>query len=49
LAEAYKKSEQLRGEGDAEATAIYAEAYSVDPEFYEFTRSLKGLYRNFSK
>jgi membrane protease subunit HflC len=35
LAEAYKKSEQLRGEGDAEATAIYAEAYSVDPEFYD--------------
>ena len=47
LAEAYKKSEQLRGEGDAEATAIYAEAYSVDPEFYEFTRSLKAYVETF--
>ena len=47
LAEAYKKSEQLRGEGDAEATAIYAEAYSVDPEFYEFTRSLKAYTETF--
>ena len=47
LAEDYKKSEQLRGEGDAEATAIYAEAYSVDPEFYEFTRSLKAYTETF--
>jgi membrane protease subunit HflC len=47
LAEAYKKSEQLRGQGDAEATAIYAEAYSVDPEFYEFTRSLKAYTETF--
>ena len=47
LAEAYKKSEQLRGEGDAKATAIYAEAYSVDPEFYEFTRSLKAYTETF--
>jgi membrane protease subunit HflC len=47
LAEAYKKSEQLRGEGDAEATAIYAEAYSVDPEFYEFTRSLRAYTETF--
>lgn len=47
LAEAYKKSEQLRGEGDAEATAIYAKAYSVDPEFYEFTRSLKAYTETF--
>jgi len=47
LAEAYKKSEELRGEGDAEATAIYAKAYSVDPEFYEFTRSLKAYTETF--
>ena len=47
LAEAYKKSELLRGEGDAEATAIYANAYSVDPEFYEFTRSLKAYTETF--
>ena len=30
------------GEGDAEATRIYAEAYGSDPDFYEFTRSLEA-------
>jgi membrane protease subunit HflC len=40
LAEAYAKSEALRGEGDAEATAIYAGAYGKDEEFYSFTRHL---------
>lgn len=31
-----------RGEGDAEAARIYAEAYSQDPEFYAFVRSLQA-------
>ncbi len=47
LAEAYKLSEQLRGEGDAEAAGIYAEAFSQDPEFYEFTRSMKAYVETF--
>jgi membrane protease subunit HflC len=47
LAEAYKKAEQLRGEGDAESTRIYAEAFGQDPEFYEFTRSLKAYVETF--
>jgi len=47
LAEAYKKAEQLKGEGDAEAAAIYAESYSQDPEFYEFTRSMKAYVETF--
>ena len=47
LAEAYKKAEQLRGEGDAESTRIYAEAFGQDPEFYEFTRSLKAYTETF--
>ena len=42
LAEAYQKAELLRGEGDAEAARIYAEGFSQDPEFYEFTRSIKA-------
>ena len=41
LAEAYRKSQALRGEGDAEATGIYAQAYSKDEEFYSFTRHLE--------
>ena len=47
LAEAYKKAEQLRGEGDAESTRIYAEAFGQDREFYEFTRSLKAYVETF--
>ena len=41
-AEAVRDSEILRGEGDAEATRIYAESYGADPEFYEFVRSLEA-------
>jgi len=47
LAEAYKKAELLRGEGDADATRIYAEGFSQDPEFYEFTRSIKAYVETF--
>ncbi|MBU9720038.1 MULTISPECIES: protease modulator HflC [Bacillaceae] len=41
-AEAYETAEILRGQGDAEATKIYAEVYNQDPEFYEFFRSLQA-------
>ena len=44
-AEAYREAEKMRGQGDAESTGIYAAAYSKDPEFYNFTRSLQA-YRN---
>jgi membrane protease subunit HflC len=40
LAEAYRKAQTLRGEGDAEATAIYAGSYGQDIEFYSFSRHL---------
>ncbi len=42
LAKAYEESETRRGEGDAQATAIYAAAYGKDPEFYSFIRSLEA-------
>ena len=42
VAHARRDAEITRGEGDAEATRIYAEAYSVDPEFYSFVRSLEA-------
>jgi membrane protease subunit HflC len=45
LAEAYRKAESTRGEGDAGASAVYARAYNRNPEFYEFYRSL-GAYRD---
>lgn len=43
--EAYRDSQQIRGAGDAQAAAIYADAFSADPEFYSFYRSLEA-YRN---
>ena len=48
LADAYKISEQIRGDGDATAAAIYAESFSNDPEFYEFTRSMKAYDATFN-
>ena len=47
-AEAYRDAERIRGEGDATATSIYAEAYTKDPEFYSFTRSLNAYRDTFS-
>ncbi|MDR2678768.1 MAG: protease modulator HflC [Zoogloeaceae bacterium] len=45
LAEAYSKAQEIKGRGDAEAAAIYAKAFSQNPEFYAFYRSLEA-YRN---
>jgi len=42
LAQARKKAETLRGEGDGEAAKIYAAAFGHDPEFYKFYRSLQA-------
>lgn len=42
LANAICTSEELKGEGDAKAIAIYASAYMKDPEFFEFYRSLES-------
>jgi len=47
-AEAYRDAEQIRGDGDAQATRIYANAYNKDPEFYAFTRSLDAYRETFS-
>ena len=41
-ANAYRDSELIRGEGDAIATSVYAQAFNEDPEFYSFTRSLRA-------
>ena len=39
--EAYRKSEEIKGEADAKAARIYAEAYNKDPEFYNFWKSME--------
>lgn len=45
LAEAYKQSEILKGEGDAEAAKIFNDAFGKDPEFYSFFRHMQ-TYKN---
>jgi membrane protease subunit HflC len=42
LADAYRDGQLTRGEGDAKAAEIYASAYSKDPEFYAFYRSINA-------
>lgn len=42
LATAYETSQKLSGEGDAQATTIYARAFGQAPEFYAFTRRLQA-------
>ena len=45
IAEAYRDAQRIQGEGDAKASAIYAQAFGQNPEFYNFYRSLEA-YRN---
>ena len=47
LAEAYREAQRTKGEGDAKAAAIYAEAFGKNPEFYAFYRSLEAYRQTF--
>jgi len=38
---AYRQVQEVRGKADAEATRVYAESYSRNPEFYAFLRTLE--------
>lgn len=49
LANANKTAEELKGQGDAEAAKIYADAFSQAPEFYSFIRSLKAYEASFAE
>jgi len=44
--EAYKKSEEIKGNADAQAAAIYSNAYNKDPEFYTFWKSMESYKNN---
>lgn len=48
LAEARRQAQEIRGAGDAEATQIYAEAYSKNPQFYQFYRSMQAYQNTFA-
>ncbi|MGB4466567.1 MAG: protease modulator HflC [Azovibrio sp.] len=48
LAEAYRDAQKIKGEGDARAAAIYGQAFSQNPEFYAFYRSLEAYRATFN-
>ena len=48
LANAYRDSEKIRGEGDAASASNYAEAYNKDAEFYSFYRALESYKKSFT-
>ncbi len=47
MAEATKDAQKMRGAGDAIAAETYASAYTQDPEFYSFYRSLESYRKSF--
>jgi membrane protease subunit HflC len=47
LADAYRDAQRVKGEGDAKATDIYATAFSRDPQFYAFYRSMDAYRATF--
>ncbi len=49
IANANRDAEVIRGEGDARSAAIYAEAFTLDPEFYSFYRSMEAYKRSFGQ
>jgi membrane protease subunit HflC len=49
LAEAERESQQIRGQGDAERNRIYAEAFTQDPDFFAFYRSMQAYERGIGR
>jgi membrane protease subunit HflC len=49
VANATRDAQKIKGEGDAEAARIYAEAFGRDPQFAQFYRSLEAYKTSFSK
>jgi membrane protease subunit HflC len=47
--EAYRKAQEIMGKADAEATRIYAQAYNLDPELYQFLKTLESYRTSLTK
>ena len=47
ITEAYKDAQKIKGEGDASASRIYADAFSKNQDFYDFFRSLEAYRKSF--
>jgi membrane protease subunit HflC len=48
VANAYRDAQKFKGEGDAEAARLYAEAFGRDPQFAQFYRSLDAYKASFA-
>ena len=48
IAEAYRDAQKIKGEGDAEASRIYAQSFGKDPAFAQFYRSLEAYKSSFA-
>ena len=48
IANAYRDAQKIKGEGDAEAAHIYADAFGRDPQFAQFYRSLDAYKASFN-
>lgn len=49
IANAYREAQKIKGEGDAEAAKIFAQAFGKDPQFAQFYRSLDAYKATFNK
>jgi membrane protease subunit HflC len=49
LANAYREAQKIKGEGDAQAAHLYADAFGRDPNFAQFYRSLEAYKSTFNK
>jgi membrane protease subunit HflC len=49
VANAYREAQKIKGEGDAQAASIYAEAFGRDPQFAQFYRSLEAYKASFNR
>ena len=49
IANAYRDAQKLKGEGDAEASRLYADAFGRDPQFAQFYRSLEAYKSSFNR
>ncbi|MEP7140590.1 MAG: protease modulator HflC, partial [Caldimonas sp.] len=47
VAEAYRDAQKVKGEGDAKASSIFADAFGKDPQFAQFYRSLDAYRATF--
>jgi membrane protease subunit HflC len=48
VANAYREAQKIKGQGDAQAARLYADAFGRDPQFAQFYRSLEAYKASFN-